>query len=144
MIGKGDKVIDKDKFHVLNYVKKEEYTGSTEGMRYMLKKKTVGEDTFLEVIIWPEPYGYAKTPEQRKQRRDFTFNGDGLEEAVDWMNEQLVGQADLWNVEKVERKKGEYEINEGNKKNRYQVAGTHYSYYGDTGIASLSDIECFV
>lgn len=93
-------MIDKDKFHVLNYVKKEEYTGSTEGMRYMLKKKAAGEETMLEVIIWPEPYGYAKTPEQRKQHKEFLFSQEGLEEAVDWMNEQLVQQADLWNVEK--------------------------------------------
>ena len=93
-------MIDKDRLHVLNYVKKEEYTGSTEGMRYMLKKKASGEKTVLEVIIWPEPYGYAKTPEQRKQHMEFTFDEKGLWEAVDWMNEQLIQQADLWNVEK--------------------------------------------
>ena len=33
------KMIDKDKFHMFNYIKKEEYTGSMEGMRYMLRKK---------------------------------------------------------------------------------------------------------
>ena len=32
-------MIDKEKFNVLNYVKKEEYCGSMDGMRYMLKKK---------------------------------------------------------------------------------------------------------
>lgn len=32
-------MIDKDKFHMFNYIKKEEYTGSMEGMRYMLRKK---------------------------------------------------------------------------------------------------------
>ena len=32
-------MIDKEKFHVLNYVKKEEYSASMDGMRYMLKKK---------------------------------------------------------------------------------------------------------
>ena len=93
-------MIDKDKFHVLNYVKKEEYTGSMEGMRYMLKKKAEGDETKLEVIIWPEPYGYAKTPEKKKQRMDFAFSTEGLEEAVDWMNEQYEGQRELWNVVK--------------------------------------------
>lgn len=47
-------MIDYDHFHVLNYVKKEEYTGSMNGMRYMLKKKVVPrddqEETCLEVI----------------------------------------------------------------------------------------------
>lgn len=93
-------MINKEEFHVLNFVKKEEYTGSMDGMRYMLKKKTQEEDPLLEVIIWPEPLGYAKTPEKRKQRKDFVFTEGGLEEAVDWMNEQLIEQKELWNIVK--------------------------------------------
>lgn len=61
-------MIDKEKFHVLNYVKKEEYSASMDGMRYMLKKKEIEEGSRLEVIIWPEPYCYAKTPEEKKQQ----------------------------------------------------------------------------
>ena len=91
-------MIDKDKFHVLNYVKKKEYTGSMEGMRYMLKKTMVDEETRLEVIIWPEPFGYAKTPEKKKQRMTFAFSNEGLEQAVDWMNEQHEAQSALWNL----------------------------------------------
>lgn len=93
-------MIDKEKFHVLNYIKKEEYTGSMKGMRYMLKKKDMEEETRLEVIIWPEPLGYAKTAENKKQRVDFTFSQEGLEEAVDWLNEQYVNQKALWDVMK--------------------------------------------
>lgn len=91
-------MIDKDRFHVLNYVKKEEYTGSMDGMRYMLKKKTVGEEARLEVIIWPEPLGYARTPEKKKQRMEFEFSNAGLEQAVDWMNEQYEVQSALWKL----------------------------------------------
>lgn len=91
-------MIDKEKFHVLNYVKKEDYTGSMEGMRYMLKKKAAGEEVKLEVIIWPEPFGYGKTPEQKKQRKEFPFSEDGLEQAVNWMNEQYEAQGALWKV----------------------------------------------
>ena len=90
-------MIDKDKFHMFNYIKKEEYTGSMEGMRYMLRKKE-GEEVRLEAVIWPEPYGYGATPEQKKQRMEFDFSARGIEEAVDWMNEQYVGQRDLWGV----------------------------------------------
>lgn len=93
-------MIDKEKFHVLNYIKKEEYTGSMKGMRYMLKKRETEEETRLEVIIWPEPLGYAKTAENKKQRIEFTFNQEGLEEAVDWLNEQYVNQKALWDVMK--------------------------------------------
>ena len=95
-------MIDYDHFHVLNYVKKEEYTGSMEGMRYMLKKKVVSGDdqneTFLEVIIWPEPYGYAKTEEEKKLRRDFAFSEDGLKEAVAYLNQQFTEQKPLWEL----------------------------------------------
>ena len=91
------KLIDKDNFHVFNYIKKEEYTGSMDGMRYMLRKKE-GEETRLEAVIWPEPFGYRATPEKKKQRMEFEFSARGLEEAVDWMNEQYEGQSSLWGV----------------------------------------------
>ncbi|WMC93513.1 hypothetical protein [Kineothrix sp. MB12-C1] len=91
-------MIEKDKFHVLNYIKREEYTGSMSGMRYMLKKKDGEDGTSLEVILWPEPFGYAKTPESKKQRMEFPFSQEGLEEAVDWMNEQHEVQRELWEM----------------------------------------------
>ncbi len=81
-------MIDKERFHVFNYVKKEEYCGSMDGMRYMLKKKVQDTETCLEVIIWPEPYCYAKTEEEKKKRKDFAFSPAGVEDAVDWLNEQ--------------------------------------------------------
>ena len=81
-------MLDKEKFHVLNYVKKEEYTGSMEGMRYMLRKKSAGEETKLVLFIWPEPFGYGNTPEEKKQRMEFPFSEEGLGQAVDWMNGQ--------------------------------------------------------
>ena len=95
-------MIDYDHFHVLNYVKKEEYAGSMNGMRYMLKKKVVPrddqEETCLEVIIWPEPYGYARTEEEKKQRKDFDFSEDGLKEAVVYLNQQFEHQRALWDL----------------------------------------------
>lgn len=91
-------MIDKEKFHVFNYVKKEEYSASMEGMRYMLKKKESGEGSLLEVCIWPEPYCYAKTPEEKKQRKEFPFSAEGVEEAADWLNEQYLQQKPLWEL----------------------------------------------
>ena len=67
-------MIDKERFHVFNYVKKEEYCGSMDGMRYMLKKKTQDTETFLEAITWPEPYCFAKTEEEKKRRNIFPFS----------------------------------------------------------------------
>lgn len=98
-------MIDKERFHVFNYVKREEYCASMDGMRYMLKKKeSTNEEgqsqSVLEVIIWPEPYCYAKTPEEKKQRKEFAFSVAGVEEAADWLNEQYLLQKPLWELSK--------------------------------------------
>ncbi|GFI17609.1 MAG: hypothetical protein HFI43_12975 [Lachnospiraceae bacterium] len=93
-------MIEKENFNVLNYIKKEEYTGSMDGMRYMLKKKDYEDGPKLETIIWPEPYCYAKTPEENKQRTEFAFTSQGVREAADWLNEQYVSQKELWELSK--------------------------------------------
>lgn len=93
-------MIDKDKFHILNYVKKEEYSASMNGMRYMLKKKDTEEGFKLEVVIWPEPYCYAKTEEEKKQRKEFALTSEGVMEAADWLNMQYVQQKPLWELSK--------------------------------------------
>ena len=91
-------MIEKEKFHVLNYVKKEEYTGSMDGMRYMLKAISVGEEKKMEVIIWPEPYAYGHTPEELKIRRIFDLSEEGVAEAADYLNEQYTANTQLWNL----------------------------------------------
>lgn len=93
-------MIDKEKFHVLNYIKKEEYTASMDGMRYMLKKKEEEGESRLEAVIWPEPYCYAKTEEEKKLRKEFPFSAEGVTQAADWLNEQYEAQKDFWKASK--------------------------------------------
>ncbi len=90
-------MIDKESFHVLNYVRLEEYTGSMDGMRYMLKAISKEE---MEVIIWPEPYAYAYTAEELKIRKVFPLSREGVEEACDYLNEQYICQKDVWALSK--------------------------------------------
>lgn len=91
-------MIDKEKFHVFNYIKKEEYCASMDGMRYMLRKKDGEGGAVLEAVIWPEPCCYAKTPEEKKQRMEFEFSAAGVEEAADWLNGQYQEQKPLWEL----------------------------------------------
>lgn len=93
-------MIVKDNFHIFNYVKKEEYSASMDGMRYMLRKRENENENVLEVIIWPEPYCCAKTEEEKKQRREFAFSPEGIMQAADWLNEQYVEQKPLWELSK--------------------------------------------
>lgn len=80
-------MIEAEHFKHLNYIKKEPLSGSMDGMRYMLMKKTEGEETYMEGIVWPEPLGYAKTPEVQKTRKRFSLDASGIAEAIAWLNE---------------------------------------------------------
>lgn len=80
-------MIEAEHFKHLNYIKKEPLSGSMDGMRYMLMKKTEGEETYMEGIVWLEPLGYAKTPEEQKTRKRFSLDASGIAEAIAWLNE---------------------------------------------------------
>lgn len=90
-------MIDKEKFHVLNYVKMEEYTGSMDGMRYMLKAK--GKEEF-ETIIWPEPNAYAYTDEALKTRKMFPLTEEGITQAADYLNDFYSQNRELFELSK--------------------------------------------
>ena len=113
-------MIDKSSFHILNFVKKEPYSGSMDGMRYMIKRvkgeppaePVIGEDgqpaevkvpDRIEVIIWPEPYCLAVTDDSLKTHEFFELNEDGVEDVADWLNKMMFDRADEW---KAAREKG--------------------------------------
>ena len=45
-------------------------------------------ETVIRAVIWPEPFNFEVTPEEKKHSRDFSFDVDGLWAAVDWLNEE--------------------------------------------------------
>lgn len=89
-------MIDKETFHPLNYIKKEEYSGSMSGMRYMLKKAVVEEQTRLMVTVWPEPLGIHATPDELKTIEYFDLDEDGVSDAADWLNKQFFDRDREW------------------------------------------------
>lgn len=89
-------MLDKETFHPLNYIKKEEYSGSMEGMRYLLKKEKSGETDMIRVTVWPEPLGFGSTPEAKKSSTEVPLTKEGVEQAVDWLNEQYETRKDYW------------------------------------------------
>ncbi len=95
-------MIDKETFHPLNYIKKEEYSGSMDGMRYMLKKAKSGEEDVIRVIIWPEPLNMLRTPEHLRESVDVPLTPEGVEQAADWLNEQYESRKGYW-LEKKKR-----------------------------------------
>ena len=66
-------------------LKKEPFSGSHCGRRYYL---TLADER-LTVYLYPEPWCFEATPEDQKERNDFPFTQEGLDEAVVWMNERF-------------------------------------------------------
>ncbi|MFA9376963.1 MAG: hypothetical protein ACERKZ_09450 [Lachnotalea sp.] len=89
-------MINNEHFVSLNFLKKENYSGSMQGMRYRLRKQGEKEELKLVVAIWTEPFSYPATAEEQKQYKEFVFNEDGINQAVDWLNEQYEIQRELW------------------------------------------------
>lgn len=81
-------MLTRDDFLSLNFVKKEDFTGSHQGMRFMLHQETVEEEKKLKVYVWSEPFGFDATPDEQKLSELFAFSEEGLSQAINWMNEQ--------------------------------------------------------
>ena len=69
----------------LNYIKKERFTGSDAGMRFMFEKKKTDEKEVILACVWPEPFSFEKTEEDKKEYKEFVLTDEGLQEAVEWV-----------------------------------------------------------
>lgn len=89
-------MIDKETFRPLNYIKKEEYSGSMEGMRYLLKREKSGEEDMIRVIVWPEPFGIHRTPTEFQTATEVPLTEEGVAQAADWLNAQYEERREYW------------------------------------------------
>ncbi len=72
------------------YIKAEPFFGSLCGMRFMLAKKKVDDETtVLSVFTWPEPNCFAATPDEDKHSAEFPFNEEGRQKSLEWLNKEL-------------------------------------------------------
>ncbi len=97
-------MILRDDILSMEFLKKSEYTGCHQGMRYRLEgieEKTEQEtekkaEKKLLVTIWPEPYNFFKTPEEKKEKALFNFSEEGVLQGINWMNDQLIESPEKW------------------------------------------------
>ena len=82
----------------MGFLKKSDYSGSYGGLRYRLNKITKksvsdsGEEIKQDALlceIWPGPFNYHTTPEVSKESAEFSFDEDGVTDAISWMNDKL-------------------------------------------------------
>lgn len=76
----------------LKALKKESCSGSYQGMRYYL----TGRDDIIDVYIYPEPWCFNATPDENKIKKEFPFSQDGLNNAVDWINDSYSQNSEKW------------------------------------------------
>ena len=90
-----------DLFH-LSFYKKERFTGSFQGMRYLITKASESDASeasdVLRATTYPEPYNYEHTSSEDMTSHDFPFTEEGLDQVCDWLNEQYHAQADYWQL----------------------------------------------
>lgn len=80
----------------MEYLKKTEFTGSHQGMRYRLEGVSSESGKKLRITVWPEPFNFFKTPAEEKESAEFSFDEDGVLDAVAWMNDRLFEEKDKW------------------------------------------------
>lgn len=90
-------MIQREDILSMEFLKKTEFTGCHQGMRYRLEG-AAGEDgeKKLRCTVWPEPFSFFKTPEEEKECAEFPFEEEGVAEAVAWMNARLAEEKDRW------------------------------------------------
>lgn len=76
----------------LKFLKREPYSGSYGGMRYLFK--TDGD--MLNVFVYPEPFCFEQTPEDQITKREFSFTQEGIDAAIAWLNETYEADHNRW------------------------------------------------
>ena len=80
----------------MEYLKKTEFTGCHQGMRYRLEGVARESGKKLRVTVWPEPFNFFTTPDEEKENAEFSFDEDGVADAIAWMNDKLFEERDRW------------------------------------------------
>lgn len=70
------------------FLERSRFTGSEKVMCFVLEKQSAEDGKSLRAAVWPGPYCFEKTPEEKKRSELFPFTEEGLSLAVEWMNGQ--------------------------------------------------------
>ena len=96
----GHHITREELFPFVHYEYGEAYYGSCGSLRYRIAREPLQNvhytppgkrgEASLRAVFWHGPYGYAATDDSLKTVRDFPFSEEGLREAAEWLNEQVV------------------------------------------------------
>ncbi|MDD6692019.1 MAG: hypothetical protein PUE63_09325 [Lachnospiraceae bacterium] len=99
-------ILQRELFPISHYEYGEPYFGSYRGMRFRIAREPLENVHFtpadkrgpavLRVVIWPEPYSYEKTEEEKKVTKDFAFTKEGLDEVGPYLNAYYEEHREEW------------------------------------------------
>lgn len=78
------------------YKKKAVLKASFEGMRYQVQRIEQDEEEALLATVWPEPFCFEKTPEDKKDAKRFSYSEEGLDEVYQWLCEKYEQEKERW------------------------------------------------
>ena len=73
------------------------YTGSFRGMRFLIRP--VGdskEEARFEACVFPEPFNYEHTVEEKKTYETFPYSEEGLDQIHVWLNKMYEERQKDW------------------------------------------------
>ncbi|MBO5372813.1 MAG: GNAT family acetyltransferase [Lachnospiraceae bacterium] len=79
-----------------DFYKKEKFTGSYKGMRYLIQKAAIDETAVFLVTTWSGPYSYANTDASLRTEKSFPFEAASLEEITDYLNQTYQEKKGEW------------------------------------------------
>ncbi len=95
-IRKGESMmLERKALLALNFYKRKPFTGSDGNLRYRIEKVELPiadseeTETKLQATIWPGPFAFAKTPDEKKTTYQTAFSEEGLQDITQWINQQL-------------------------------------------------------
>ena len=71
------------------YLKKTTFTGSEKGTNFMIRKISgeEGEPDKIQAVIWPGPFIFYVSVDEKKNDKEFELSEAGIKAAVAWLNE---------------------------------------------------------
>lgn len=90
-------MIERKDLLAFNFYKKEKFTGSYQGMRYLIQKvEDEQEQSIFSVYTWPGPYNFAATDVESKTEKRFPFEEASLQEIADYLNSVYEAGKNNW------------------------------------------------
>lgn len=92
------KIQDTDIYKLNYFTYNKAFSGSIETMRYRIiceppynSRQKLEEQPELHLLaaVYPQPYCWEETAEDKKEYKKFAFSEEGRQEMIDWLNEKL-------------------------------------------------------